>query len=125
MIATLILVLAGTSKKVVCTQALVAGSWMKYETQSGLLVTVFCGSVCSVTSTWPLLAYGVKFSVGGCASRKWKVMNRSTATTATTATSSVVARAATDTGPHLDSVSLILYRFMHQPAELTVVTPRS
>ena len=29
---------------------------MKYDTQSGLSVTVVCGVVISVTFTWPLLA---------------------------------------------------------------------
>src|SRR5258708_25673374 len=51
---TLIVVPAGTLNKVVCIHFPVLGSLMKYDTQSGRLLTVACASSCSVMLTvWP------------------------------------------------------------------------
>src|ERR1035441_5749375 len=77
---------------------------MKYDTQSGLFVTVFWASVCSTTLTWPPLAEGGAFSTGGLEPMKWMATKATPATTAANAISSVVTRAGSDTGYHLVSL---------------------
>src|ERR1035441_111283 len=77
---------------------------MKYDTQSGLFVTVFWASVCSTTLTWPPLAEGGAFSRGGLEPMKWMATKATPATTAANAISSVVTRAGSDTGYHLVSL---------------------
>ncbi len=46
-----ILLPAGTENSVVCFHWCVVGSWMKYDTQSGWELTVFCASSCMTTLT--------------------------------------------------------------------------
>src|SRR5215813_11323488 len=97
---------AGTLNSVVCTHWPL-GLLMKYDTQSGRWLTVFCASswsmmwiVCPVLGVTP----AVKSSVGGPASRKWATTNHTPATTATNATMRVVTRAGRDTSHHLASI---------------------
>ena len=54
-IVTFTVVFAGTAKYVVWSNWPVDGFLMKYDTQSGRLVTVVCGVVIIVTSTDPVL----------------------------------------------------------------------
>src|SRR6185437_3966403 len=91
---------AGTRNRVVCTHLPVVGLLMKYDTQSGLLLTVFCGSSCIVTWTCPADTV-VKDSTGGPLSRKLMTRKDPPATTARNATTRVATRAGTDTRHHL------------------------
>src|SRR5258708_37852982 len=97
---------AGTWNNVVCTHLRVFGSWMKYETQSGLSVTVFCASSCMTTlTTAPVsgLTFAPNATVGGVASKKWITRKAAPTAPATNATTRGTTRASRDTGHHLAS----------------------
>src|SRR5215475_5961315 len=97
---------AGTLKIVVCSHCLVVGFWMKYDTQSGWVLTVFCGSSCNTTLTLAPVSGvtpEVKSTVCGLARKKCTTTNTASAATARKATSSVTTRAGRDTGHHLAS----------------------
>src|SRR6266851_9110991 len=92
---------AGTLKSVVCSHFLVLGSWMKYDTQSGWVDTVFWASSCRTMLTW--LPDPAAVITAGSVRKKWMTTKIAPPTTARNATSRVPTRTGRDISHHLVS----------------------